>query len=393
MTREQVKSEVKRLVDLHRQELIDLSIRIHSHPELGFKEEQAASWLTDYLQQNGFKVEKGIGTLSTAFKAIYGKGTPVVALLAEYDALPNVGHACGHNIIATSAVGAGIASKCVVDRYGGAVVVLGTPAEEVLGGKLTLLRSGVFDGIDVAMIVHPGVRNMVTVEALACINLTIEFHGKAAHAAAYPEQGINALEAMLLSFNAINSLRQHIKERARIHGIITHGGDAPNIVPVYTRAEVMVRAADAVYLEELKQKTLNCFMGASVATGARLAYKWADDYYAPMNNNLTLADCFAQNFESLGRKVEPFELRFGFGSTDMGNVSQVVPSIHPEVAIAPTGTLLHSEEFTRAAASEAGHDGLADAAKAQAMTVVDILSDRGVLAKVKEEFLSGERRD
>lgn len=392
LTRDQLKTAAKKAVDSHRQELIDLSLKIHSHPEQGFQEVQASTWLTDYLEKNGFKIDRGIGNLPTAFKATYGNGEPVIALLAEYDALPGVGHACGHNIIATSAVGAGIASKCVIDSQEGTVMVLGTPAEEFFGGKLTLLKNGIFDGIDVAMIVHPGVRNMVTIEALACINLTVEFHGKAAHAAAYPEQGINALEAMILSFNAINSLRQHIKERARIHGIITHGGDAPNIVPAYTRAEVMVRTADIAYLEELKQKALNCFTGASIATGARLEYKWAEDYYAPMNNNLTLAELFAQNLESLGRKVEPFELRFGFGSTDMGNVSQAVPSIHPEVAIAPPGTLLHSKDFAIAAASEAGHGGILDAAKAQAMTIVDLLMDKETLVKVKEEFLAGERR-
>jgi metal-dependent amidase/aminoacylase/carboxypeptidase family protein len=175
---------------------------------------------------------------------------------------------------------------------------------------------------------------------------------------------------------------------ARIHGIITHGGEAANVVPAYTRAEMIVRATETEYLDELKQKVLNCFTGASIATGARLEYKWADGYYATMNNNLTTAQLFSKNLESLGRKVEPFELRFGFGSTDMGNVSQVVPAIHPEVAIAPPGTLLHSEDFARAAASEAAHDGLIDAAKALAMTVVDLLSKKEILVKVKEEFLA-----
>ncbi len=392
LSKAQLKAEVKKAADSHRHELIDLSLKIHSNPEQGFKEEQASIWITSYLEKNGFKIERGAGNLPTAFRATYGSGEPVIALLAEYDALPGVGHACGHNIIAASAVGAGVASKCIIDSRGGTVMVMGTPAEEVFGGKLTLLKNGAFDGIDVAMIVHPGVRNMVTVEALACINLTVEFYGKAAHAAAYPEQGINALEAMILSFNAVNSLRQHIKERARIHGIITHGGDAPNIVPAYTRAEAMVRTADIAYLEELKQKVLSCFAGASIATGARVEYKWAEDYYAPMNNNLTLAELFAQNLESLGRKVEPFEFRYGFGSTDMGNVSQVVPSVHPEVAIAPPGTLLHSKDFAIAAASESGHGGMLDAAKAQAMTVADLLVDKGILPKVKEEFLAGEQR-
>lgn len=392
LTEKELKIEVKRLVDFHRKALIDLSLKIHTNPELGFKEEQASTWLAAYLKKNGFKIEKGVGNLPTAFMATYGNGDPVIAFLAEYDALPVVGHACGHNIIAASAIGAGIASKCIVDNYSGTVMVIGTPAEELFGGKLTLLKNGVFEGVDAAMIVHPGVRNMATVEALACISIIVEFYGKAAHAAAYPEQGINALEAMILAFNAINSLRQHIKDRARIHGIITHGGEAANIVPAYTRAEMIVRATETDYLDELKQKVLNCFTGASLATGARLEYRWSEGYYAPMNNNLTMAQLFSRNLESLGRKVEPFELRFGFGSTDMGNVSQIVPAIHPEVAIAPSGTLLHSEDFAKASASKAAHDGLIDAAKAQAMTVVDLLSKKETLAKVKEEFLTGSNR-
>jgi amidohydrolase len=386
-----LKTEVKRFVDLHRQELVELSLKIHANPELGFKEERASGWLISYLEKNGFRVEGSVGNLPTAFKATYGSGNPVIAFLAEYDALPEIGHACGHNIIAASAVGAGIASKSVVDNHGGTIMVIGTPAEEIFGGKLTMLKNRVFEGVDVAMIVHPGVRNMVTVEALACVTIIVEFYGKAAHAAANPEQGINALEAMILSFNAINSLRQHMKDRARIHGIITHGGEAANIIPAYTRAEVMVRATETDYLDELKEKVLNCFTGASIATGARLEYKWSEDYYAPMNNNLTMARLFSKNMESLGRKVEPFEHRFGFGSTDMGNVSQVVPSIHPEVAIASTGTLLHSEDFAKAAASEAAHDGIIASAKAQAMTVVDILSEKDVLVKIKEEFLSSPK--
>jgi amidohydrolase len=388
LTTNKLKANVKKIIDLHRQELIELSLKIHAHPELGFKEKQASLWLTTYLKKHGFKLRRGVGKLSTAFRASYGNGKPVIALLAEYDALPQIGHACGHNIIATSAVGAAIASKIIVDNCRGTVVVIGTPAEEIFGGKLILLKNKVFNGVDVAMIVHPGVRNVAIIEALACINLTVEFYGKAAHAAANPEQGINALEAMIVSFSAINSLRQHINERARVHGIITHGGDAPNIVPAYTRAEIIVRASDIDYLEELKQKVLNCFVGASVSTGARLEYKWAEDFYAPMNNNMTLARLMTNNLESLGRKVEPFEVRFGFGSTDMGNVSQVIPSVHPEVAIASPDILLHSVEFASAAVSESGNKGLLDAAKAQAMTIVDLLSEDKTLAVVKEEFLA-----
>ena len=386
LTKAALKSEVSRQVEQQHQELIELSLKIHANPELGFKEERASAWLTDYLARNSFQVEKGVGGLATAFKAAYGSNKPVIALFAEYDALPEIGHACGHNIIAASAVGAAVACKCVIDNCGGAVVVFGTPAEELFGGKVPMLREGVFDGVDVAMIIHPGVYNVATAEALACIGLEIEFFGKAVHAAAYPEWGVNALEAMILSFNAVNSLRQHIKDRARIHGIITHGGEAANVVPAYSAAKFLVRATDDAYLGELKQKVLNCFEGAALATGARLDYRWSEIVYAPMKNNLALAQLFARNLGSLGRKVELFEPHFGFGSTDMGNVSQVIPAIHPSVAIVSPDVLLHSADFAVAAASESGHKGLVDAAKALAMTVVDLLSEPQALAEVKDEF-------
>jgi amidohydrolase len=388
LTKVALKSEVSRRVEQQHQELIKLSLKIHANPELGFKEKRAAAWLTDYLARNGFQVENGVGGLATAFKAAYGsnKNKPVVALFAEYDALPEIGHACGHNIIAASAVGAAVACKCIIDNCGGAVVVFGTPAEELFGGKVPMLREGVFDGVDAAMIIHPGVRDAATAEALACIGLEVEFFGKAVHAAAYPEWGINALEAMILAFNAVNSLRQHIKDKARIHGIITRGGEAANVVPAYSAATFLIRAMDNAYLDELKQKVVNCFEGAALATGARLDYRWSEIVYAPMKNNLALAQLFAQNLESLGRKVEPFESHFGFGSTDMGNVSQVIPAIHPSVAIVSPDVLLHSADFAVAAASESGHEGLLDAAKALAMTVVDLLSEPQALVRVKDEF-------
>jgi len=386
LAKDLLKTKVNEQIESQRRELIELSLKIHANPELGFKEKKASGWLTTYLEENGFQIEKGIGSLPTSFKALYGNGKPVIALLAEYDALPEVGHACGHNIIAASAAGAGVACKCIVDDYGGTVAVFGTPAEELFGGKVIMLQAGAFDGVDVAMMVHPGVRNKVTIEALACISLEIEFFGKAAHAAAHPEQGINALEAMILAFNAVNSLRQHIKDRARIHGIITRGGEAANVVPAYSAAKLLVRAPDNTYLDELKQKVLNCFAGSALATESRLDYKWGETVYAPMNNNLFLAQLFSQNLESLSRKVEPLESRSGFGSTDMGNVSQIIPAIHPSVAIASPDISVHSTGFALAAASEMGHSGLLDAAKAMAMTVVDLLSKPEILAKVKEEF-------
>ena len=385
---ENIKLKVKDGVELQRQQLIELSLNIHGNPELGFKEEKASAWLTDYLEGNGFHVERGIAGVATAFRAAYGQGSPRIALLAEYDALPKIGHGCGHNIIGVSATGAGVASKHIVDRLGGSVVVLGTPAEENFGGKLNMVQAGVFEEIDVAMIVHPAVRNKVTGPALACTGVEVEFFGQPAHASAAPHKGINALEATILAFNSINALRQHIKPEARIHGIITDGGEAPNIVPAHSAAEFYVRAPDNKYLAELKDKVVNCFTGASIATGARLEYHWDDRTYDSMKSNEILAGLFKHNLESLGRHVEPFDPEFGIGSTDMGNVSQVVPSIHPTIAIASPEVLGHTPEFAAAAASEAGHEGFMDAAKAMAMTVVDILQP-GTVDKIKQEFCRG----
>jgi len=384
---EKLKLKIKDSVELQRQQLIQLSLNIHDNPELGFEEEKASTWLTSYLEDSGFHVERGIAGLATAFRATYGQGSPRIALLAEYDALPKMGHGCGHNIIATSALGAAVASKSIIDQSGGSVVVLGTPGEEVFGGKIDMVKAGAFKEIDVAMIVHPDVRNMVTIQALACSSLEVEFFGQPAHAAAQPYKGVNALEAMILAFTSINSLRQHIKGEARIHGIITDGGEAPNIVPAHSAAVFLIRAPDNEYLDELNGKVLNCFVGASVASGARLEYSWRNKAYAPMKNNATLAGLFSQNLELLGRHVEAFDPSFGFGSTDMGNVSQVVPSIHPTIAIASLEVLIHTQEFVSAAASEAGHEGFVDAAKAMAMTVADILQP-GMLDRIKQEFHS-----
>ncbi len=391
LTSEDLKGQINQRVDDQRPALIELSIKIHENPEHGFKEEKASGWLTEYLTRNGFRVEKGIGGFPTAFKAVYGDGKPVIGLLAEYDALPELGHACGHNIIATSSIGAAIASKLAVDSYGGTVVVFGTPAEELFGGKIFMLQAGVFDGIDAAMIVHPGVRDAATNSALACIGIDLQFFGKAVHAAAFPDKGVNALEAMILSFNGVNSLRQHIQEKARIHGIITYGGESPNIVPAHTAASFLVRAPDLKYLEELKGKFLKCFEAAAMATGARLEYKWADVVYEPMKNNMVLARLFARNLESLGRKVEPLESYFGFGSTDVGNVSRVMPAIHPSIAVATPDVLLHSAEFVPASISEVGHKGLLDAAKALAMTVTDLLAEPENMARAKAEFYNSNQ--
>jgi amidohydrolase len=382
---DKIKALVIKEVDSRHNQLRELSLKIHATPELGFQETKAASWLSQYLKKNGFSIEQGICKLPTAFRGSYGKGKPVIALPAEYDALPKLGHACGHNLIAGSAVGAAVAAKVVIDQFGGNVIVIGTPAEELYGGKSIMVDRGAFNNADIAMMVHPGVHDAATTQALACITLDVEFFGKAAHAAARPEAGINALEAMLQSFAAINSLRQHIKDRARIHGIITDSGEAANIVPAHSAGNFIVRAEDDAYLDELMEKVLNCFAGAATATGARLEHRWGVRY-APLRNNLVLAKLFQKNMQSLGRKMLLVKPNKSFGSTDMGNVSQIIPAIHADFAIAPKEVTIHSPEFAQAAASEAGIRGMLDSAKALAMTIVDLVASPETVAEVKREF-------
>jgi amidohydrolase len=386
LDREKLKATVIGEVDARQGELIELSLRIHQNPEIGFQEVKAAGWLTEYLEANGFTVEKGICELATAFRGRYGSGEPTIALLAEYDALPTMGHACGHNIIATAAVGAAVAVRKAIDEAGGSVVVIGTPAEELYGGKVIMAERGAFKDLDVAMIVHPSVVDLASIQALACVGLEVEFKGKAAHAAAYPQEGVNALEAMIQAFNGINSLRQHIRERARIHGIITQGGEAANVVPAHTAGSFLVRAEDEAYLDELKRKVLHCFEAAALATGAHLEYKWTG-HYTPLKTNLALAEIFTQNMEALGRNLFP-PLNIALGSSDVGNVSQLVPTIHPMVAIASPSVSLHSPEFAAAAATTEGNRGLLDGAKAMAMTVVDLIVQPEIMARIKEEFFA-----
>ncbi|MFC1998065.1 M20 family metallopeptidase [Chloroflexota bacterium] len=384
---DKLKTQVTAEVDRRRDELVALSLRIHDNPEVRYEEFKAFGWITDYLEGSGFIIERGICDLPTAFRATYGSGRPTIAFLAEYDALPKMGHGCGHNIIAAGSVGAGLAAKLIVDQAGGSVVVLGTPAEEGGVGKAFMVKSSAFDDVDAAMLVHPARRNTAIIESLACIGLEVEYFGKAAHAAASPHEGINALEAMIQAFNNINSLRQHVKDKARMHGIITNGGEAENVVPAYSSGKFLIRAQESVYLDKLCIRVLNCFEAAALASGAQLKYKWDEVRYDPMSSNMALAKLFTKNYEILGRTIAPSDSDKGFGSTDMGNVSAVVPAIHPSVSIAPRDVQIHSPEFAVAAASNKGHQGLIDAAKAMAMTAADLLTDAEKLKLVKEEFL------
>jgi amidohydrolase len=354
------------------------------------EERRASAWLCAYLEKCGFKVEKGIYSLPTAFRAKYGRRRPAVAFLAEYDALPKLGHACGHNLIAVSSVAAGVACRQVVDRLGGSVIVYGTPGEEIAGGKAVMAEMGAFRDADAALITHPGGGHHVLMNVLACQNLYIEFFGKAAHAAAEPETGINALAAIILSYNAIDALRQHIKEKARIHGIITDGGEVANVVPAHTAASFIVRAEDNAYLDVLEDKIIGCFAGAAAATGAELKYRWDDVRYAAMKKNLALARLFQKNMAALGHRIPLGEDGKLSGSTDVGNVSQLVPSLHPTVSIAPLKIPVHSPEFARIAATEGAFRRMMEAAKAMAMTAADLLAEPANLEKVRAEFKKGK---
>lgn len=381
------KEKAIRAIDDLSAELIQISSTLHANPETAFKEFRSAALLCDTLDGYGFAVERGVGGLETAFRAeAQGNGSgPAIAILAEYDALPDIGHACGHNIIATSAIGAAIAVKQVLGELPGRVVVIGTPAEEGGGGKVILLERGVFQDIDAAMMVHPASRTMVLRGSLASTRLRIEFSGKASHAAAAPEDGINALDAVILTFTNVNALRLHLKPDARVHGIITNGGSAANIIPDYAAATFSVRAASQKYALEVLERVIQCAQAAGMATGATLKHSTRPGY-AQMIPNQTMARAFADNWRAIQVEVHAPRPNERMGSTDMGNVSQALPGIHPYIAIAPNGTAGHTIEFREAAISDAGHAGLLNAAKGMAMTTIDLLSDPALLEQAKIEF-------
>ncbi len=390
--RDALKRRATEAIDRRKDELIAMSLRIHETPEIAFQEHKCSAMLADLLAENGFQVERGVSDLPTAFRAEFGSGEPRIAFVAEYDALPGVGHGCGHNIIGTASCAAGIIVKeLLADAGGGTVLVMGTPAEEAAGGKVYMIDRGAFDGIDCAMMVHPGNRDTAIAYALACLELEVEFIGKPAHAAARPEAGLNALDAMVQAFVAIGLLRQQVRDSARIHGIITDGGQAVNVIPHHTQAKFLVRTEEDDYMDEvLKPKVLACFEGAATATGCELRHKWNEEArYKTMRTNLALADAYKANVESLGRTTVMPDSKRSMGSTDMGNVSQFLPGIHPAIAISPWDIPIHTEEFRECAKSEAGHKGLLDAAKALAMTGIDVLVDADLRKRMKDEFASG----
>jgi amidohydrolase len=368
-----------------RDALIALSHRIHAHPELGFEEERAAAWTAEMLDASGFRVEPGVCGLPTAFRARAGAGPLHVAICAEYDCLPDIGHACGHNIIAASAVGAGLALARVADDVGLTVTVLGTPAEENGGGKIILMKRGAFAGVHAAMMVHPAPLDGAEPPMIAFQQFDVHYHGKAAHASAFPEQGINAADALTVAQTAIGLLRQHIRPTDRIHGIVLRGGEAPNVVPAHTCARYVVRARRLDEIATLREKVVRCFEAGALATGARLELANEQLAYAEVVHDAPMAALYQKNAEALGRTfpdLGPLKERFA-GSTDMGNVSVTIPSIHPTIGIESYPAVNHQPEFAAHCVTPAADRAVVDGAVALAWTAIDMATDPTLNARLR----------
>lgn len=382
--KQQVCDEVDRRAGL----LLDTSHDIHAHPELAFDEHRAHDLLTSVLEAEGLDTERSAFAVPTAFQASAGSGAgPRVAVMCEYDALPEIGHACGHNVIATAGLGAALAATAVVEAAGGRLTVFGTPGEEGGGGKILMARRGAFTTIDAALMVHPADADLLAMSSIAIQQLVVAYHGKAAHAAAFPWEGRNALDAAVLGYVNVAALRQHIEPTERIHGIFTKAGDRPNIVPKETEAHWYVRSATMDSLEVLKGRVLTCLEAGASAAGCSIDHDWNDFPYAEVRDNRAMQAAFAVNADRIGRPMsDPAAGHRVVGSTDMGNVSYLTPSIHPMLQVAPLGVSIHSPEFTRYAGGEEGDRAVLDGAKALAMTMVDLWTDAALLAAARAEF-------
>jgi amidohydrolase len=392
---DQLKTRVTAAVDQLAEDLWSLALRIHANPELAFKEEKAAAWLTELLERRGCRVERGVGGLSTAFRAeVPGAGAgPTVAVMAEYDALPGIGHACGHNVIATAGAGAGAALAVAASAlaqarlpYRGRVVVLGTPAEEGGAGKVKLMEAGVVRDVDAAMMIHPRCGTQVWRPTLGLMKAKVEYFGKAAHASSWPWRGVNALNAVIGLFNALDAMRQQIRPDARVHGVITAGGQQPNIIPEYTAADFYLRSLDKAYLQELRRRFEAAAQGAATATGCRVEVTVDPTIHDPMKPNVAMASLFEKNLAWIDFPVDPDDGQAGYGSTDAGNVSHAVPTIHPYIRTAPDGVPGHSRDFAEHSATPLARAGMVAAAKALALTALDLLAEPAALQAAKEEF-------
>lgn len=383
-------------IDAAAEGLVALSRFVHAHPEVAMQEHRSSAAAADFLEGRGFEVERGTAGLPTAFAARVGADAPRIAFLAEYDALPGLGHGCGHNLICLAGVGAGVGLAAALPLLaGGSVTVFGTPAEEAIGGKVLMVEAGAFADVDAAMGAHPGTVEAVcpTVEgsgqALACQAVRIAFHGAAAHAAADPYNGVNALNALIETFNGINALRQHVRADARIHGIVTDGGDAPNVVPAFAAGDFLVRAQTRAYMDELVAKVRRIADGAAMITGARLDFSLPEPASWDMITNHTLAGRIKTHLDGVGLRLPEAKPEPAFGSTDWGNVSYVVPSVETGFPILDRVCTWHSAEVVAAADSPMGYANALAVAKAMALAGVDLLTEPALLERVRDEFAGG----
>jgi len=381
------KSRLAAEVDGRADVLLDVSRRIHAQPELGYEEQFAHDLLTGVLEEAGLAVTRAARGVDTAFEARAGGIGPLVAVVCEYDALPGIGHACGHNVIAAAGLGAGLAAAALAEELGGQVLVVGTPAEEGGGGKVRLIDGGTFKGVDAALMVHPADADLTAMDVVALQQAHVTYTGEAAHAAAFPHRGRNALDAAVLGYLNVAALRQHIAAGERLHGIITDGGDRPNIVPAYARTEWIVRSPTVAGLEVLKTRFVACLEAGATAAGCEMDLEWIDPVYADMIDSQAIVERYRANAEALGRIVRvPSPQARVVGSTDMGNVSYVVPSIHPMIRVAPPGVPIHTPAFAGFAGGPEGDAAVLDGAKALAFTVADLWLDGGLVERAQGEW-------
>jgi amidohydrolase len=373
------KQQAAATVASDRDALVSLSERLHANPETAWEEHRSSRWVAELLDEAGFAVTAGYLGLDTAFHATFGSGPFRVALCAEYDALPGLGHACGHNLIAASSVGAARALGPLADELGLTVEVYGTPAEEGGGGKIELLDRGAFQGLDLALMTHPAPVDVAEARPFAVSHSHITYRGKAAHAAAYPEQGVNAVDAFTVAQVAIGLLRQQLASSVRVHGVVTHGGQAPNVIPELTEGRWYIRAETLAELAEVEPKVLRCFEAGAVATGCDLEIVPETKPYAEFRADDVALAAYRANAERLGRSFasDSQASRMNRASTDMGNVSQVVPAIHPYIGIGSLPAVNHQPEFAAHCVGQDAERALTDAATAMAWTVIDMAAQRG----------------
>ena len=382
-----LKTAAATAIDSNKQDLYEVSAEIWKNPELCYEEYKAHELLTNFLEKKGFTVERSYTGIKTAFRATFGSGRPNICVVCEYDALPEIGHACGHNLIAEAGAAAGLGLKAVLESSGapeGRVTVLGTPAEEGGAGKVYLIENGAFEDIDIAMMVHPAPFTSLMPPYLACIIYEAEYTGKAAHAAAFPWEGVNALDAAVMAYTSISVLRQQMKPTWRVHGVIKHGGVKPNIIPDRTLLEYMVRTDKKSELPILSEKVKACIESAAIATGCKVELRQTSKVYDPLLTNEIMAKLYGENLKDF--EVAYRESGGPGGGTDMGNVSHVVPSLHPKFAVGSGKEVNHSVAFTRVANSAGAHNQMLIAAKAMAYTGVDVLTTEGLLEEIKARF-------